>query len=443
MPHAQLPSTPRPPSDLGGLLYDVCMALREKPRTRLNNPFSYAEFNTLDSLSSLIGRNRIVTEHCTQMLTVLKSELDGGASNDQIEAFKKSYIAADSHAFPTVSQYLAHMQNLHGLTSDHSLNRIDYSRLRAMELESYDDSDLRLLLRSIRNRLQKIKQVPDAKAYAQAFEYYCEAVIYTVLKAKFSETKRIEENGGKTGSMPDFRCVANGKVFYVEVKSLDIVDAEHRHNEILLDGVQANIELERQIKEEGRQIAMAITEIAPYNKFGTKGGGDMRSLITIIDTLRAKAWQAFKTSQFKQGPTFALAVCNRLVIPGERFSLAPYYYDPFQDGAVVSGVWWQVCFGQIGGIILRQPEFAGKPSFEGYLTKSGLYVDQSRPFPGAGIITVNMRQDEDQILGLYDEDVDVGHGWTADDTKAILERLCTAFNDKTNQHAYKLSRYTT
>ena len=110
---------------------------------------------------------------------------------------------------------------------------------------------------------------------------------------------------------------------------------------------------------------MATGKIAPYKVVGATTGHDWRSLITVVDTLRNKCRQAFKSTQFTLGPTFALALLDRLVLPGAIHALAPYYYEPFHSGACVSGVLWHAAYGTIGTPIFRICEFEGKPLSRG------------------------------------------------------------------------------
>jgi len=427
-------------SELGCLFQDFCLAVRNKPEGQRSHPFDYESDSTLDALSYLIDRDPIVTEHCARMTEILKSGLAGTMTDEQAKDFKKQYATVDAHAFPAVTEFLKHVHHIHGLTHNHSLGSIELASLRALEQAGYDDPTINRFMIDFRTRLEQVTSKPDVKAYSQAFEIYSESMVYSLLKAKFPATTRIDAKSGKVGSTPDFQCEWDGKVFYVEVKSLDIVDGECRHREMMEDGIQPNIELEKQTKA-GRRVASAVSVIAPFERYGENKNYDPRSLITVINTLRDKAGSAFKSTQFALGPTIALAVCDRLVIPGNRFCIAPYYYDSFQGGAVLSGVWWQACFGKTGTPIFRHPDFEGSASLEGYLQNPGLYVDDSKSFPGIALIAVELRKNGDNIFGLFDERQPTKGDWSSDDTEAVLANFCTYFNDKGNSQAHLLSEY--
>lgn len=430
----------QPLNELGRFFQDFCLAARNKSEGQRSHPFGCDSDAILDALSYLVDRDSIVAEHCARMTEILKAGLAGTMTDEQAKDFKKRYSTAVAHAFPSVTEFLKHVHHIHGLTHNHSLDSIDLDSLRALEQAGYDDPALNRFMTDFRTRLGQVTSKPDVKAYSQAFEIYSEAMVYLLLKAKFPATIRIDAKSGKVGSTPDFQCEWNGKVFYVEVKSLDIVDGECRHREMMEDGFQPNIELEQQTKA-GRSVASAVSVIAPYEHFGEDKNYDSSSLIAVINTLREKAGSAFKSPQFALGPTIALTVCDRLVIPGNRFCIAPYYYNSFQGGAVVSGVWWQACFGTSGTPIFRHPDFEGKPSLEGHLQSPGLFVDATKSFPGIALISVELRKNGDNIFGLFDEQHPANGDWTSDDTEAVLANFCTSYNDKGNCQAHLLSEY--
>ena len=132
------------------------------------------------------------------------------------------------------------------------------------------------------------------------------------------------------------------------------------------DGLNAKAELVKQVQA-GKAVATAETEIDPFRKAGETKTYDPYSIIRVIDTLRQKYLGAFKEGQFKEGPTFAAAVVDRLVLPRGQFDLAPYYYADLNDGGIASGVLWHFAYGHSGTPIFRLPEFAGANSLEGHL----------------------------------------------------------------------------
>jgi DNA-binding sugar fermentation-stimulating protein len=65
------------------------------------------------------------------------------------------------------------------------------------------------------------------RAYRQVYEIYSEALVLQFLRTK-ALTQRIAEEDSST---PDFLCeLENGKKFYVEVKSFDVVGGDIRRS---------------------------------------------------------------------------------------------------------------------------------------------------------------------------------------------------------------------
>lgn len=348
---------------------------------------------------------------------------------------REVYHEARKLTFPAYAAFLKHSQELSGLTTNASLLAVERDLLLDIDLLAHDDPTYGTFVGDMVAKLDSVKSAPDATAYSQFFEIYAEAMVLRFLRGRRIPTKRITD----TASAPDFECqLGDGRSYFVEVKALEIVDGKFRHNEIMEDGLQPNIELERQIRE-GKQIAMATGELAPYRKAFGAGSYDHSSQKLIIDTLREKCRQAFKPSQFKRGPTFALVVTDRLILDGWSSALCPYYFDD-RCNACISGVIWHAAFGPVGAPVLGRPEFEGKPSVKGYLDRPGLYADETRPFAGNGLIVLQSSSSRRLSFGLKAPSRD-SERWSSEDSEEALGAMCDAWNDRDNSHGFELSRY--
>ncbi|WP_186047811.1 hypothetical protein [Burkholderia gladioli] len=423
----------RPTSPLAGLYYDVCLAIRERAQQR--NPFGAFSFDELEALSSLRAEIRGLDEHCYVIEHGLMDELSAALSEDRVQTTRAAYDAARELALPTCHEFIKWCHATHGLTYTHSLNAIPLNSLLALEVRSYSDATLSKLIGDFRKRLIQIRGVEDHHGFGQAYELFSEAVVYAYLKDRLTSVEKINEQGGKVGSTPDFKCSHGGKEFYIEVKSFDIVDGVYRAKEMMYDGLDANIDLEAQIMA-GHPVAMAETEISPYKRANEKGAYDPRSLIKLIEVIQSKSRSAFKSSQFKAGPTFALASMGRLILPGDAGCVQPYYiYDDYDGRVVISGVLWQCCFGRQGGVILRHAEL-NSGSVEGYLASDGLYRDELEPLPGIGFIAMERAGLDSKCYGICNDARALAeYGWDLDDVKNILHDLCEAYNDGENGEA--------
>ena len=344
------------------------------------------------------------------------------------DAFRLLYDEATQLVFPATTAFLRHRHALHDFTTSYSLSQVDLNSLRGIDIAAHDDPTFAYYTKKMSKRLGARVTSPDVIAYSQFFEIYGEAIALQFLRSRPGlRVARVEETDGST---PDFQCQFDGvPPFFIEVKSLDIVGGAYRHDEIMCDGIDATVEIERQ-QAEGRRVATSIMEIAPYQKVGDTDY-DHRSLILVINTLRDKCRSAFKAEQFGLGPTFALAMTDRLLIPGGCNALAPYYDEPLQPGTCVSGVLWHLAYGTIGTPIFRIADSEGHPTLEGHLRTDGLYSDPHRPFPGLGLIMLKTEQSERKAWGLKAPHA-MQENWDDDQTMAILQAACEGTNDADN-----------
>ena len=400
------------------------------------NFLPWVNTNVLEAFETLAAKDpqsRVAAIHGEMMRKLTIAPLATDAA--ERDAFKHLYEEADRLVFPATTAFLRHAHALLNFTQNHSLAAINLETLRKYDVLGHSDTTYAAFIRDLAAKLGPNVKSPDVVAFSQFFEIYGEAVTFEFLRSRPGLTVgRIPETKTPT---PDFRCVLDGGVeFYIEVKSLDIVGGAFRHDEIMRDGIDATIEIQRQ-KAAGQRVAFSETAVAPYQKIGDSNY-DPRSLIRVIDTLREKCRSAFKGQQFGMGPTFALAVTDRLIIPGGRNALAPAYYDPFQLGACVSGVLWHAAYGTIGTPIFRPADFEGMPTLEGRLQTDGLYTDTHQPFPGLGLIVLSAEQGGRKAWGLSAGERRHGD-WDSNKTDEVLQMISNEMNDQENRFAWRLS----
>ena len=416
------------------LAHRVCVIEQIKPKIILVEVLEGIERFADDNPASSVAEMR------EAMLCVTEDGFAGGDSK-AISQFSGLYTEASDIVFPMTNAFLAACDVVNELSYSHSLAQIGSEALRVIDMEAHTNAALDSFRKELISKLRKRKgnvDIDDVEAFSEAFNVYGEIIAYQYLSKRVT-TVRLVPEGKKT---PDFQCqLPDGKTFYVEVKSFDIVGGRLRNLQMMDDGLDAKVQLEGQVHA-GKPVASATTVVAPYFKYeeadtcdrGETATYDPRSLIRVIDTLRDKSRQNFKPGQFEDGPTFALVVMDRLILPRGKFDLEPYYCDDHADGGLSSGVLWHMAYGCEGTPIFRLPEFAGKPSFEGYLSKPGLFVDETDPFPGPGLIVLHREQSERQGehvgLGLCNDVWSRGDDWQIDDTHDALGMLCHLWNDQ-------------
>jgi hypothetical protein len=250
------------------------------------------------------------------------------------------------------------------------------------------------------------------------------------------------------GRDPDFRSVLQvthgdenrGLEFFIEVKALDIATSPQRLPELTDESLGANIDLERQLRE-GKKIATTTREVAPLRRVGTADGYNPWSPRKLIEFLIEKASNNFKASQFRCGPTFALANIIRLPVLNQgAHGLAPFFYDSLNGGACISGVFWHLAFGTLDAPIHRAPEFEGAGTSDGQLKRAGLLVDIATQLQTPGLIVLHHEDDGYRLDGLYDSAwSDSATKWSNVETEEVLALVCDRFNDRKNSRAHQFA----
>jgi hypothetical protein len=270
-----------------------------------------ADIEAIEAVARQTAGSKISTLH-QKMLEKLQ---DLASNNTDVgrKEFKALYDEAVGQTLPATCAFLRHSHAIRTITSSHSLSAVDLKTLKSIDQLAHQDPTFRTFVKQLVAKLAKKTTEFDVIAYSQFFEIYGEAATLQFLRDRGLKTERVAE---ADAGRPDFQCeLESGKDFYIEVKSLDIVGGEFRHREMMEDALDVQIDLETQLRS-GERVAMAASEISPYRGVGVTTSYDWRSLITVIDSLRSKCRQAFKSSQFTLGPTFALALLDRLVLPG-------------------------------------------------------------------------------------------------------------------------------
>ncbi len=393
------------------------------------------------SISVLDGVERIAEADSTSEIAALHrkmmSMLDSLSYSDERvqNDFKSLYDKANVLAHPVTEAFLKHCHSINSITRNHSLSGVDPEILREIDLLAHQDPAYKRFADDMKKKVSAKIAPGDIVSYNQFFEIFCEATVLRYLRAREGlQVARVPEAGKDEESRPDFQCwIADESSFFVEVKTLDVVGGQFRHGEMMADAINVQIDIDKQIAA-GSRIAMAESEIDPYRPYGGSEDYDPGSLIKVIDTLRAKLKQAFKPSQFAMGPTFALAVIDRLEQFGRAVDLAPYYQE---NQTCLSGVFWHSAFGREGTPIFKHPDFEGKPSLEGHLARPGYLIDSTNPFTGAGLVIMANSQTERVAYGLKADHQPIGD-WTREQSDHALQIMCDFHNDQGNTYGYRL-----
>jgi hypothetical protein len=147
------------------------------------------------------------------------------------EEFKRLYDEAVKLTLPATRAFQRHQHAINTITRNHSLGAIDLETLKTIDLLGHKDHAFKTFVNQLVAKLGKKTRELDVVAYSQFFEIYGEAVTLHFLRNRRLKTERVSE---ADEGRPDFKCeLEHGKVFYIEVKSLDIVGGEFRQREMM------------------------------------------------------------------------------------------------------------------------------------------------------------------------------------------------------------------
>jgi hypothetical protein len=395
---------------------------------------------------ALRRRDQVLLHLTDELLTLLA---DPPAHANFKDRFNAAYEEALRFAYP-LSRALIDEHHLHsGITRDYTLNCIDLGQVRAIEDDALTDPSMKLFAGEMLSKLQAKTKSPRHEIYRSVFDVYSEALVCLLLRERSERRLRIKKIPETAQAGPDFHCELDIKrrgqplvlSFFIEVKALDIVHAPQRLPEIIDEGIDVQIELERQIAE-GRNVAMAEGVIEPHRGFGDDPDYDWRSVRGAVENLIQKAAGNFKNTQFRRGPTFALANLLRLPLPGQGIgTLAPYYFDPALGGACLSGALWNMAFGEVGAPIHRAPDFEGAGTVDGTLQRAGILVDQALGLETPGLMAFHYDQGY-HFDGFYDARWKSEEWrWSNIEVEEVMHALCGDYNDRANGRAHDYARF--
>lgn len=412
-----------------------------------NDRFAVGTIDTgwLDAIRNRSTDDPTLKQLTDQLLRLLQDPQRIGPSFKS--TVEDAFQGARKYAYPLCTRLLTAIHNTAMVSRDPTLSNIDFGQVRRMEDEAKNDTSMESFVSGMLGLLDNKSGIALTEVYRQVFDVYSEGLICRLLRERASPNLTIEKVKETNNPGPDFRCVLRSDrkqeediEFYIEVKSLDIVQAPTRIPEMMDEDMDVHLDLEAQLLS-GARIAVAEGEIAPNRGTGIDPDYDPRSVRKNIELLAEKASNNFKSKQFKRGPTFALANVLRLgLMPQGLGTLAPFFYEEANGGACVSGVLWNLAFGNVDDPIHKPPEFEGCGTFDGRLQRAGVLVDTSLNLDAAGLIVFHWDHGY-RFDGFYDARwTQSSAGWSNLQVEDALSILCDDYNDQRNESAYKYSR---
>ncbi len=366
--------------------------------------------------------------HLTAKLIRLIGDPRIVSSADLQAEVRIAYDRAEAIALPASVAYRQLRHRLHSVTSSYHLESMHLEQMELLDSLADNDVKSKPLHRELLLKFDLAAQASDSdlpRKLAQAFEAFGEFWVYRRL-CNCIKIEKVTE--GATPS-PDFQCSLNGRQFFIEVKSPDIVDGEAHHAELMKAATAVEIELDQKVRS-GRRVSSVMSETAPFKRLGANDydGGDLRHAIM---TLRERARSLYKSKQFLSGPTFALMFADRYPLGNRRAILSEHkvggMWSELPDDRQ-SGIVWQAAFGapgtEIHNLNLPKRSLSGTPFMR----------DPGSPFPGVGFLTVSTIHSGSptgnaECWGLLDRQASLPQGWHATDTATVLDAVSDVWND--------------
>lgn len=288
-----------------------------------------------------------------------------------------------------------HINNLKsqmaGLTRNPIVDRFNDDLCRQIDRDSATD-------RFIREKREVILQnlspagVDHTDHIQQAFSAYneIEVLLYLRTKCDISDVKKEER------PTPDFlvQSKAGGPV-NLELYTMFFADSKYSIKAIQDDWLQVSIELE-EIRTGKRENDPPWHCQNAFRKYEQKGDITRKQ---IINTLHNKASKTAKQRQmlYQGNPSILFVDLGAIDYHFFLQEGLPAFVHPYQS-ALVSGLFWHLCFGKIGERIMESPEFPGKPCLFGEIDKQGILYEH----PSIKAMIIGMRwANEVRMIGLH------------------------------------------
>lgn len=255
-----------------------------------------------------------------------------------------------------------------------------------------------------------------------AFEVYSECAIYLEIKSRGLEIERIPE---AKESRPDFKVSFADETAYFEAKVLGWAAGGIQHNAAINDGLDAQIEIEKQLNE-GKNVASGISEISPL---GTTKESIEKPEKNFIEAISAKLSQNVKSSQLKMGPSFLICDLSSLKHPSDPKKSSIIVNNENIYNCFSSGELWHIAFGEYGDRILNVIEFEGKSNVSGKLQRDGILIE----YPDLIGVVFRVSSLSGDIVYTC-----LCNSNKFDEYGEIIVKLCDYWNDEKNSNAWEV-----
>ena len=289
-------------------------------------------------------------------------------------------------------------QEINQIGFSYVFDAIDFGVIDQLEVMAAANDPLATpLIANIEAASQLIRSEFDYPNLMTVYDAYVEAKVGKKLLDCGLAPVRLPETAVPT---PDFRVPFQGSDFFVEVKALHVRRGNANYAAIMEAGFES---LHHLFQQRGRNEAFAISEMLIQSHNTATASYDPSSTKFLAEELLGRVDGRLKAAQFQSGPTFAAVDFTLLPVMGTLANSICRTYPEPQSRSAVSGVLWNVAFGQEGSDLFRPIEFDGLSNLDGQFEGSGLLIGSSFVkgfifFNRTEIASLIRKQDQGQCL---------------------------------------------
>lgn len=325
----------------------------------------------------------------------------------------------------SLSEHIKNLkQDIAGISRNPILEMFKEEKCKMIDELSKTNHYINSQLKEIQRHLKK-SSIEHTVQLEHAFGLYNEIVVFDQLKQKCSidPVKRVAKI--KT---PDFVI----KTEYNTSINLELKTMFPANSKELIKEVQNNFsDLYTKRKAVKNGTLPAGTDLSVSWNFFKKFNNQEVQRIDMIELLYAKIGKpkALDQLNYQNNPGILLidfAAFDYIFCPQESL---PFFIYPSYHAALVSGLFWHLCFGRKGERLMEMPENMdiGRPCFTSAMQRDGLLYE----FPDIKAMIISIKYgNERRLLGLHSvkmEDESVLH---------IMHSICDFVNNDLNSEYY-------
>lgn len=289
------------------------------------------------------------------------------------------------------------------LTEPILLNKINFVELASAEALVEKDAFYKDAFTNLTNLIKDLR-IDDVQRHIAISTLVSEISLYQELRRRGVDIRRVIAGKVHGKKNPDYEVKIDDRVYFAELKSIQMVDGNLKYRRILEDGLQARIDEE----ESGSSIMVIQPIIASGDDY------DPSSYRDLIKVLIRKVRSSVKPGQFALGTTLLCIDVRQFPLGGNPEEVSRELFTCRRDGDQLSGVLWHTAFRQLDTTVYSP--ILGVPGKTRAETLDELGILYEFPCVSGLCFRVESMPDEAKLVGFC-----LG---SRTDAKVVLDKMC-------------------